>query len=46
MATSLSGVFAAGDVRANPLKQIATAVGEGAIAAHFAEQYISRTRKA
>lgn len=46
MATSLNGVFAAGDVRANPLKQIATAVGEGAIAAHFAEQYISSTRKA
>ncbi|GAB4545874.1 MAG: thioredoxin-disulfide reductase [Thermodesulfovibrionia bacterium] len=40
MATSVSGVFAAGDVRAKSLKQIATAIGDGAIAAVSAERYI------
>jgi len=40
MATSVPGIFAAGDVRAKPLKQIATAVGDGAIAAISAEKYI------
>lgn len=40
MATSAPGVFAAGDVRSKPLKQIATAVGDGAIAATAAEKYI------
>lgn len=40
MATSAPGVFAAGDVRAKPLKQIATAVGDGATAAMAAEKYI------
>jgi thioredoxin reductase (NADPH) len=33
MSTSLSGVFAAGDVRAGSTKQLASAVGEGAAAA-------------
>lgn len=40
MCTSVAGIFAAGDVRAKPLKQIATAVGDGAIAAISAEKYI------
>ncbi|MDP3296304.1 MAG: thioredoxin-disulfide reductase [Thermodesulfovibrionia bacterium] len=40
MRTSVTGVFAAGDVRAKALKQIATAVGDGAIAAVSAEKYI------
>lgn len=40
MATSVPGVFAAGDVRAKSLKQIATAVGDGAVAAVSAEKYI------
>lgn len=40
MATSVPGIFAAGDVRAKTLKQIATAVGDGAIAAISAEKYI------
>lgn len=35
-ATSLKGVFAAGDITNNPLKQIITACGEGAIAADSA----------
>jgi thioredoxin reductase (NADPH) len=40
MATSVPGVFAAGDVRSDALKQIATAVGDGAVAAIEAEKYI------
>lgn len=40
MQTSVPGVFAAGDVRATPLRQIATAVGDAAIAAVCAEHYI------
>lgn len=38
--TKLPGVFACGDARANPLKQIATAVGEGALAAMQAEHFL------
>ncbi len=38
--TGLPGVFACGDARANPLKQIAMAIGEGALAAVQAERYI------
>ncbi len=38
--TKLTGVFACGDARANPLKQIAMAVGEGALAAVQAERYL------
>jgi len=40
MATSAVGVFAAGDVRKKLLRQIATAVGDGAMAAFAAERYI------
>ena len=39
--TSIEGVFAAGDVRTKALRQIVTAASDGAIAAHFAEEYIS-----
>ena len=38
--TSLPGVFAAGDVRSKILKQIATAVGDGAVAAIAVEKYL------
>ena len=38
--TELPGVFACGDARANPLKQIAMAVGEGALAAIQAGRYL------
>ena len=34
--TSVAGVFAAGDITDNPLKQIVTACGEGAVAANSA----------
>ncbi|MBA3012757.1 MAG: thioredoxin-disulfide reductase [Proteobacteria bacterium] len=40
MQTSVPGVYVAGDVRDTPLRQIATAVGDGAIAAVCAEHYI------
>ncbi len=43
--TSVPGVFAAGDVRNTPLRQIATAVGDGAIAAISAENYIENVKK-
>ncbi len=39
--TPLSGVFAAGDVRTKHLRQIVTAASDGAVAAHFAEEYLS-----
>ncbi|MFH2093726.1 MAG: thioredoxin-disulfide reductase [Pseudomonadota bacterium] len=40
MQASVPGVFAAGDVRDTPLRQITTAVGDAAIAAVRAEHYI------
>ena len=39
--TNLEGVFAAGDVRVKALRQVVTAVSDGAVAAHFAEEYLS-----
>ena len=38
--TNIPGVFAVGDMRAKPLRQIVTAVADGAVAAKFAEEYI------
>jgi thioredoxin reductase (NADPH) len=40
MACSRPGVFAAGDIRAKILRQISTAVGDGATAAYSAQQYL------
>ena len=40
METSAAGVFAAGDIRSKPWRQISTAVGEGATAAFYAEKYL------
>ncbi len=45
METSAPGVFAAGDVRNTPLRQVATAVGDGAIAAFSAGHYIENLNK-
>ena len=39
--TNISGVYAVGDVRTKALRQIVTAVADGAMAAHMAEQYLS-----
>ncbi|MDS1030549.1 thioredoxin-disulfide reductase [Bacillota bacterium LX-D] len=38
---SLPGVFAAGDVRQKSLRQVSTAVGDGAVAAVSAEKYLA-----
>lgn len=40
METSVKGIFVAGDCRVTPLRQIATAVGDGAIAAVSTERYL------
>ncbi len=40
MATSVPGLFAAGDVRSKMLRQVSTAVGEAATAAVAAEKYL------
>jgi thioredoxin reductase (NADPH) len=45
METSVPGVFTAGDVRNTPLRQVVTAVGDGAIAAVSAENYIENVKK-
>ncbi len=44
MATSIPGLYAAGDVRATPFRQIVTACSDGAVAAHSAAQYIDELR--
>lgn len=39
--TNIPGVYAVGDVRSKTLRQIVTAVSDGAVAVHFAEEYLS-----
>ena len=39
--TNIQGVFAAGDVRTKVLRQVVTAAADGAISAHFADEYLS-----
>jgi len=41
LSTSIPGVFCAGDCRTTLIRQVATAVGDGALAAVSAEKYIS-----
>lgn len=43
METKIPGVFCCGDVRDKFLKQVATAVGDGAIAGYAAEKYIAES---
>lgn len=38
--TDIPGVFAIGDLRQKPLRQVITAAADGAVAAHFAEEYL------
>lgn len=42
--TTVSGVFAVGDVRTKKLRQIVTAVADGAVAAHEAEEYLAEMK--
>jgi thioredoxin reductase (NADPH) len=39
--TSVPGVFAAGDVRFDSMKRVASAVGEGAMAVHLVHRYLA-----
>ncbi len=41
--SSLPGVFAAGDVRQDSMKRVASAVGEGAMAVHLVHRYLATT---
>ena len=45
MQTNLKGVYVAGDIRNTPLRQVATAVGDGALAAVEVEKYLSESIK-
>lgn len=40
--TNIPGVFAVGDIRTKALRQIVTAVADGAAAAHAAEEYLAQ----
>ncbi len=42
METNIPGIFAAGDIRVTPLRQVLTAAADGAIAASCAQKYIER----
>ena len=39
--TAIPGVYAAGDARTKPMRQIVTAVADGAVAVHMAEKFLS-----
>ena len=39
--TNLPGVFAVGDARAKAVRQIVTAAADGAVASHFAQEYLA-----
>lgn len=40
--TNIDGVYAVGDVRTKALRQVVTAVADGAVAVHFAEEYLTK----
>jgi len=42
METKIPGIFAAGDIRHNSVRQVITAAGDGATAAIYAEKFISK----
>ena len=41
MQTAVPGIFAAGDIRSSSIRQVAAAVGDGSVAAIYAERYIA-----
>ena len=40
--SSVSGIFACGDVRLSPVKRVASAVGEGSMAIAFVHKYLAQ----
>jgi thioredoxin reductase (NADPH) len=44
METGIPGLYAVGDVRESPFRQLVVAAGEGAVAAHAAGQYIDELK--
>ncbi len=42
--TNIPGVFAVGDVRTKAMRQIITAAADGAVAAHYAEEYLNEVK--
>ena len=44
MRTSIPGLFAVGDVRNTPFRQVVTSAADGAVAAHAANEYIDELR--
>ena len=45
METNIPGVYAAGDLRPKVLRQVVTAVSDGAIAATCAEKYVTELKE-
>ena len=43
--TNITGVFAVGDVRTKVLRQVVTAVADGAVASHYAEEYLATIKE-
>lgn len=41
--TNVPGVFAVGDVRTKAVRQVVTAVADGAVASHYAEEYLTQS---
>ena len=46
MSTSIEGVFAVGDVRTTPLRQVVTAAADGAVGAVYAVKYLETVKEA
>lgn len=42
--TNVPGVFAVGDIRTKAVRQVVTAAADGAVAAHYAEEYLAENR--
>jgi thioredoxin reductase (NADPH) len=45
METSVPGLYAVGDIRAQPVRQITNAVGDGTVAAVIAQKRLEERRK-
>ena len=45
MKTSVEGVYAIGDVRVTPLRQVITAAADGAVGAVYATKYIEKLKE-